>query len=98
MADNEPESQSLSLQIRETARWARESSVSYKEGSPEPGGQQGRQSLQSSRAEPPAADAKRDQRGVEQPSGVWSLASQQWSRACLSYTLKGWGTPPFWVF
>ena len=34
------------------------------------GGQQGRQSPQSSRAEPPVADAKGDQHGVEQHSGV----------------------------
>ena len=44
MWDNEPESQSLSLQIRETARWARELSGSYKEGFLELGGQQGRAS------------------------------------------------------
>ena len=74
MGDNEPESQSLSLQVQETAQWARELSASCKEGSPEPGGQQGRRSPQSSRAEPLAADAKGDQRGVEQHSGVWSLA------------------------
>ena len=34
------------------------------------------------------ADAKRDQCGVEQHSGVWSSASQQWSGDCLSYTLR----------
>ena len=42
MGDNEPKSQSLSLQVQETARWARELSESFKEGYPEPGGQQGR--------------------------------------------------------
>ena len=68
MGDNELESQSLSLQVRETAQWARESSVSCKEGLPEPGGQQDRRSPQCSRAEPA------DQRGMEQPSGVWSSA------------------------
>ena len=73
MADNEPESQSLSVQVQETARWARELSASCKEESPEPGGQQDRQSPQSSRAEPPAVSAKGDQRGVGQHSGVWSL-------------------------
>ena len=74
MGNNEPESQSLSLQVRETAQWARESSVSCKEGLPEPGGQQSRRSPQSSRAEPAEADAKGDQHGVEQHSGVWSSA------------------------
>ena len=74
MGDNEAEPQSLSLQVWETARWARESSASCKEGSPEPGGQQGRQSSQSSSAQPLAADAKGGQHGVEQHSGVWSSA------------------------
>ena len=35
-----------------------------------------------------AADAKGDQCGVEQHSGVWSSASQLWSGAFLSCTLK----------
>ena len=48
--------------------------MSSKEGPPEPGGQQGRQSPQPSRAEPPAADAKGDLPGVEQHSGVWGTA------------------------
>ena len=51
MGDNEPESQSLSQQVLETAQWARELSASCKEGSPEPGGQQGRWSPQSSRGD-----------------------------------------------
>ena len=67
MGENKPESQSLSLLVPEmTARWARELSVSFKEGSSEPGGQQGRRSPQTSRADPPAADATGDQRGTEQ--------------------------------
>ena len=74
MGNNEPKTQSLSLQVWEIAQWARESSASFKEESPEPGGQQGRRSPQSSRAEPLAADAKGDQHGVEQHSGVWSSA------------------------
>ena len=74
MGDNRPESQRLSLQVWETAQWARELSASCKEGSPEPGGRQGRQSPQSSRAEPLAADAKGDQRGTEQHSDAWSSA------------------------
>ena len=72
VGNNKPKSQSLSLQVWETAQWARESSASYKEGPPEPGGQRGRRSPQSSRAEPLAADAKGDQHGVEHHSGVWS--------------------------
>ena len=74
MGDNKPESQSLSLQVWETAQGARESSASCKGRSLEPGGQQYRQSPQSSRAEPPAADAKGDRHGAEQPSGVWGSA------------------------
>ena len=74
MGDNEPESLSLSLHIQKTGQGARELSASCKEGALEPGGQQGRQSPQSSRAEPLVADAKGDQRGVEQHSGVWSSA------------------------
>ena len=74
MGDNELESQSFSLQIQKTAQWARESSISCKEGSPEPGGHQGRQSPQSSRTELLMDNAKGDQRGMEQLSGVWSSA------------------------
>ena len=74
MRDNKPESQSLSPQIQETARWASELLVSWKEDSPKPGGQWGRQSPQSIRAEPQVADAKGDQRGVEQHYGTWSSA------------------------
>ena len=48
--------------------------MSCKEGSPEPRGQQGRQSPQSSREEPPEANAKGDQYGMKQHSGVWGLA------------------------
>ena len=60
--------------VQESAPWARELWASCKEGSPEPGGQQGRQSPQSSRAEPLAVNVKGDQQGMEQPSGVWSSA------------------------
>ena len=74
MGDNEPESQSLSLQVRETAWWSRELSASCKEGSLVPREKQGRWSAQSSRAEPLVADAKGDQRGMGQHSGVWSSA------------------------
>ena len=56
-----------------------ESSASCKEGSSESGGQQCRAS---------EADAKADQRGVEPYSGAGAQLSQQWSGACLSYTLK----------
>ena len=64
------------------ARWIRELSASCKEGSLEPGGQQGRPSPPSSKAEPPAADAKGHQRGVERPSGVWSpaVSAVPWSQ------------------
>ena len=71
MGNNEPESQSLRLQVWETAK---ELPASCKEGSPEPGGQQGRWSPQSSRDEPPEAKGKGDQRSIEQHLGVWSLA------------------------
>ena len=74
LGDNEPNSQSLSLWVKETAQWAKELSASCKKGSLEPDGRQGRQSPQSSRADPPVADAKGDQCGVEQHSGMWSSA------------------------
>ena len=74
MGDNKPESQSFSLQVWETAQWAKELSASCREGSPEPGRQQDRCSPQSSRAEPPVADAKGDHHDMEQHSGVWSSA------------------------
>ena len=50
--------------------------------------QQGRQSAQSSRAEPLAADDKGDQCGMEQHPGVWSSAvsAVAWNWPC--YTLK----------
>ena len=81
MEDNEPESQSLSLQVWETAQRARELSASFKKGSLGPGGQQGGRSLQSSRAEPLAAGAEGDQHGMEQHSGVWSssVSAMVWS-------------------
>ena len=58
-----------------------ESSESCKEGSLEPGGQKGRRSPQSSREEPPSADAKGDQHVMEQRSGVWSsvVSAVVWS-------------------
>ena len=75
-----PQSQSLSLQVWEAAWWAKELSAPYKEGSPEPGGQQGRGSPQSSRAEPPAADAKVD---------VWGGAALRCAElGCLSGGLE----------
>ena len=70
MGDNELESHSLSLQVWQTAQWAKELSASCKEGAPKPGGQPGRWSPQFSRAEPQVADAKGDQCGLEQRSGV----------------------------
>ena len=87
VGNNKPKSQSLSLQVWGRAWWARESSVSCKEGPQEPGGQQGRQSPPSSRAEPLVADAAL--------SVVWNSTpvcgvrlTQQWSETCLSYALK----------
>ena len=81
---------------RESARWARESSASCKEGSLEPGGQRGRQSPQSSRVELPGADAKGDRRGVGK--------HLRWGLGCLSGGLEPvsvipgkWWTPPFWA-
>ena len=85
MGNNRTESQNLSLQVWE---WARELSVSCKEGSLEPGGQQGRWSPRSSRAEPLATDAKGDQRGRSSTVVCGAQLSQQWSGTCLSYTLK----------
>ena len=81
LGDNKPESQSLCLQVWETALWARELSGSWKGESLEPGSKQGRQSPQSSRAEPLVADAKGDQCGMEQNHGVWSSAvwAMAWS-------------------
>ena len=51
--------------------------------------QQGRRNPQSSRTEFPVTDAKGDQHGVGQHLDVCvAQLSQQWSGACLSYTLK----------
>ena len=72
MGDEQPESQSLNLQVREIVQEARELLVSCKEGSPDPAGQQGRRSPQSSRAELLAANAMGYECGVEHHSGVWS--------------------------
>ena len=72
MEDNEPESQSLSLQVWETAQRARELSASFKKGSLGPGGQQAGEVLS------PAGQSLRQlmprEISVEQHSGVWSLA------------------------
>ena len=96
MGDNEPESQSLSLQVWETAQRARELSASFKKGSLGPGGQQGRRSPQSSRAEPQAADAQGDQCGA----ALWCV-----ELGCLNGGLEPASViplkvlyPPFWVF
>ena len=89
MEDIEPESQCLSLQVRETARWARELSVSFREGSPEPGGQQvGRRNPQFSRQnlQWPMPREIRVAWGSTLESGVWLY--QQWSATCFSYRLK----------
>ena len=77
MGNCKPESQSLSLQVQETAQWARELSASCKEGSLGVGWAAGQtKSSQTSRAEPLAANAKGgvSQHGIEQHAGVWSLA------------------------
>ena len=58
LGDNEPNSQSLSLWVKETAQWAKELSASCKKGSLEPGGEWGRQNPQSIGAEPPVSVAK----------------------------------------
>ena len=88
MGDNEPEFQSLSLQVQETARWTRGLSASCKEGPLEPGGQQGRQSPQSIRAEPPAAMTREISVAWSSTLVCGARPSRQWSGACLSYTLK----------
>ena len=77
-------SQNLSLMVRETVLWAREL---LQGRSPDPGGEQSKWSPQSSKAEPPVANAKGDEHGVEQhQSRAW--LSQQWSGACRSYTFR----------
>ena len=93
MGDNQLESQSLSLQVWETAEWARGLSVSCMEGSLELGGQKDRQSPQSSRAEPPVTDGKGDQHSGEAP---WCV-----ELSCLSSGLEPasvvtwkWCAPP----
>ena len=78
---------SLSLQVRETARWARDLLVSCMERYPEPGGQQDRQNPQFSQAELPAADAKGDHHGLEPLSGVWNSA----------VSAVGWNLPQLYL-
>ena len=88
MRDNKPESQSLSLQVRETAQWAGESSASCKGESLEPDGQQGRRSLQSIRAEPPAGMPREISVAWSSTLVCGARLSQQWAGACLSYNFK----------
>ena len=86
MGDNEPKSQSLSLQVQETAWWAKESSTSCKEWFQEPGKQQDRQ------VPSPAGRASggwwlwwvmlvADQHGKERHSVVWRsrISAVVWS-------------------
>ena len=88
MLDKEPQSQSLSLWVQETALWARELSVSCKEVSREQGGSRSGEVLS------PAGQSFKQL--MPREIGVaWSSTlvcgarlSQQWSGACLSYTLK----------
>ena len=88
MEDNEPKSQSLQMSAQETEKWAGELSASCKEGSLEPGGQQGRTSPQSSRAEAPTHGAKGDSVAWSSTLVCGAQLSQRWSRKCLRYTLK----------
>ena len=88
MGDNELESQSLSLQIWEIARWARELSASCKEVSQEQGGSRSGEVLS------PAGQSLQ-QLMPREVSMTWSSTlvygarrSQQWSGACLNYILK----------
>ena len=66
MGNYKPESQSLSLQVQETAWWARELSACCKEGSPEPGWAAGQTK---SSVQWVGASS-----GTEQHSAVWSSA------------------------
>ena len=65
LGNNELEPQSLSQQVQETAWWARSHQHLTRKDL---------WSQVDSRAEPPTADAKGDQCGMEQHSGVWSSA------------------------
>ena len=49
-------------------------------------------------AEPPVANAKGDQCGMGQQSGVWNLAVSAVVWSLPHYTLKVVYTPPFWAF
>ncbi|KAF6125194.1 hypothetical protein HJG60_009719 [Phyllostomus discolor] len=98
VGDNEHQSQSLSLQVQETALWARELSASFKEGPPEPSGQQGREVLS------PARQSLRWPMPRE-VSVAWSSTlvcgarlSQQGSGTGLSYTLKLVHSTPLGLF
>ena len=73
MGDNKPECHSHSLQVWETAQWERECQHLARKGLwSQVGGRQTKPSVQQGRAT--AAGDKGDQRGVEQHSGVQSLA------------------------
>ena len=88
VGDSEPESQSLGLQVWETARGARESSASYKKGSPDPGRQQGRAPSGRCQGRPAWCGAAR-----------WhvELSCLRSGLEPASVTPGKRGTPPFWV-
>ena len=95
MENNKPKSESLSLQVWETAHWARELSASCREGSRWAAGQ--RKFL---------VQQRRASHGQCQERSVWHEAALWWVE--LSYLSSGlepasvtpwkWCAPPFWVF
>ena len=74
MGDTKPKSQSLNLQVPEIAQGQGSCQHVARKDLQNQGGQQGRQSPQSSTAEPLVANAKGDQCGVEKHSSLWSSA------------------------
>ena len=106
VGDKEPESQSFGLQIRETARWAREPSAFCKERAPEPGGQQSKERVpepggQQSKVLSPAEQSlqrlmPREISVAWSSTGVWrsAVSAVVWSLPHL-YLESGICTPPF---
>ena len=81
MGNKSPKSQSLSLRVWERAWWTSEWSLSYREGSLEPGGQPAGQRFWQ--------PMPREIRGAWSSTlGCGARLAQQWSGACLSSTLR----------
>ena len=93
MGDNEPESQSLSKQVRETARWTR--AVCILQGRTSLPGQVREDIVWLQQSRPSGGQCQG--RSASRVAALWlvELLSQEWAETCLAYTLERGVLHPF---